>query len=297
MLFQLAVTLWRPLAVPGTPDQRGAFPCSQIPSRSWQCHVRLHHSVSEYKILPVWLHPAWLPGNSLWSVHWELSNPGYPAPAPLNHLGATLCASAAWWKEESKACWPNHMQTTHQRSATRHGGTDSCQSHRQPPEHISASRGQNHHCPGRPAQHHNICRGLLSRQHQECTFKRGNWGRGLHSDPGRVLVQSGCLGKFIIFCNISEHCDSIQSPEQKLLKTSTNICFFAVWFFAFCFTFYLILIFYFLSYLYVPCVYFTYLFNKCLSMYKIRVVSQTLLFYLSLTKSQCGIFMIPLFKG
>ena len=189
MLFQLAVTLWRPLAVPGTPDQRGAFPCSQIPSRSWQCHVWLHHSVSEYKILPVWLHPAWLPGNSLWSVHWELSNPGYPAPAPLNHLGATLCASAAWWKEESKACWPNHMQTTHQRSATRHGGTDSCQSHRQPPEHISASRGQNHHCPGSPQA------GLLSTTTSAGVYSPGSTKsaplKGATGEGGFTLILGG----------------------------------------------------------------------------------------------------------
>ena len=210
----------------------------------------------------------------------------------MNHLGQVPVSVPQQHGEGGvKACWPNHMQTPHQRSATRHGGTELlpepqaaswahiCQQGPESPLPMSQPPGR---ATGRPAQHHSICRGLLSKQHQECTFKRGSWGRELHSDPGRVLVQSSLprdILYFVIFQNIL--CDPIQSPEQKLLKTSVLFAFF-LFDSDLLFTYFLFLI--------LPCfhfvfVYFTCLFNKCLSIFKIRVVSQTLLFLISVSIS------------
>ena len=154
------------------PRSERSFPCSQNPSRSCQWHVWLNHSIFVYRqtkyFLPGYILPGFLETHyGVWTG--SLATQATSTCTSDSSRCHSLCLSNMV-KEESKLVGP--ITCSHHTRDLPPGmvGQNSCQSHRQPPEHMSAGArvttayvpASRQRAPGRPAQHHNICMGLYS---------------------------------------------------------------------------------------------------------------------------------------
>lgn len=212
MLFQLSCNPMKTFGCARSPRSERSFHVLKTLVESCQCHVWLffYFCIQTNKILPAWLHP--LP--SFLETHYgvwtgSLATQATSTCTTDSSRCHSLC-SATWWRRSQKACWPNHMQPPHQRSATRHGGTKLLP---EPQAYLSAGArvttayvpASRQRATGRPAQQHTSAGVHSSGSTKNAPLKRGNWGRELHSESGRALVQSSLLREilyFVIFQNI-----------------------------------------------------------------------------------------------